>query len=50
MSTAWIVGNYSQLIDLWPKPPYISGYLDYGGDAYGNATYDPRVFHFFESL
>lgn len=25
------------------SPDLVKGYLSYGGDAYGNATYDPLV-------
>lgn len=27
------------------KSNYVAGYLDYGGSAYGNASYDPLVNH-----
>ena len=46
MQTAWVFGNASEIINRAPQP-YISGYLDYGGSAYGNATYDPLVNHYF---
>ena len=48
MNTVWVVGNYTELTEIWPKPPYISGFLQYGGSAYGNETYDPRVLHYFD--
>ncbi|KAF2674376.1 L-ascorbate oxidase [Microthyrium microscopicum] len=47
MSTAWVAGNYTDLQKIWPEPPYITGYLDYGGSAYGNETYDPIVNHYY---
>ena len=48
MQTAWVFGNASEIISRVPQP-YVAGYLDYGGSAYGNATYDPLVNHYFES-
>lgn len=43
MQTVWVFGNASSILAKFPAPPYINGYLDYGGDAYGNDTYDPLV-------
>ncbi|KEF57337.1 L-ascorbate oxidase [Exophiala aquamarina CBS 119918] len=43
MQTVWVFGNASSILAKFPNPPYINGYLDYGGDAYGNDTYDPLV-------
>jgi len=43
MQTVWVFGNASSILARFPQPPYINGYLDYGGDAYGNDTYDPLV-------
>jgi hypothetical protein len=48
MNTVWVFGNASQIMKLWPAPPYITGYLNYGGSAYGNETNDPVVNHYFE--
>jgi len=48
MQTAWVFGNASEIISRVPQP-YVAGYLDYGGSAYGNATYDPLVNHYFEN-
>jgi len=46
MQTVWSFGDAVQIAGQWPEP-YITGYLEYGGSAYGNATYDPLVNHFF---
>jgi len=46
MQTVWAFGDAAQITGQWPEP-YVSGYLQYGGSAYGNATYDPLVNHFF---
>lgn len=40
------MGNASQITDRYPQS-YASGYLEFGGSAYGNATYDPLVTHYF---
>ncbi|ORX99505.1 Cupredoxin [Clohesyomyces aquaticus] len=48
MQTSWVFGNAEIIIDRAPQP-YVAGYLDYGGSAYGNQTYDPLVNHYFES-
>lgn len=42
-----MMGNASEITSSYPEP-YVSGYLDYGGSAYGNATHDPIVTHFFD--
>ncbi|KAF2651411.1 multicopper oxidase [Lophiostoma macrostomum CBS 122681] len=47
MQTAWVFGDADDIIDRVPEP-YVAGYLDYGGSAYGNATYDPLVNHYFD--
>jgi L-ascorbate oxidase len=41
MQTVWVFGNASSILQKFPAQPYVSGYLQFGGDAYGNATYDP---------
>ncbi|KAK2596609.1 hypothetical protein QQS21_006285 [Conoideocrella luteorostrata] len=46
MQTVWIMGNASEITKS--PPSYVSGYLEYGGDAYGNRTHDPVVLHYFE--
>lgn len=43
MQTVWVFGNEQQIMARFPSEPYVSGYLTYGGDAYGNASYDPLV-------
>jgi hypothetical protein len=46
MNTVWSFGDAVDIVGQYPQP-YVSGYLDYGGSAYGNETYDPLVNHFF---
>jgi L-ascorbate oxidase len=48
MSTVWVMGDYSDLKRLWPAPPYVEGYLGFGGSAYGNSSYNPTVNHYFD--
>ncbi|KAK5026600.1 hypothetical protein LTS07_007534 [Exophiala sideris] len=43
MQTVWVFGNTSSILAKFPTEPYIQGYLNFGGDAYGNDTYDPLV-------
>ncbi|KAL2399793.1 Multicopper oxidase aurL2 [Exophiala dermatitidis] len=43
MQTVWVFGNASSILAKFPSPPYVDGYLEFGGDAYGNDTYDPLV-------
>jgi L-ascorbate oxidase len=45
MQTVWVMGNASEITAN--ADPYVAGYLDYGGSAYGNASYDPLVYHHF---
>ncbi|ETS84437.1 hypothetical protein PFICI_02462 [Pestalotiopsis fici W106-1] len=45
MQTVWVMGNASEI--TVNSEPYVKGYLDYGGSAYGNASYDPLVYHHF---
>lgn len=47
MQTVWVFGNATEILAEIPSP-YISGYLEYGGSAYGNETYDPLVVPFFD--
>lgn len=47
MQAVWIMGNASEIIHGTP-PDLAAGYLTFGGDAYGNATHDPFVTHYFE--
>jgi L-ascorbate oxidase len=46
MQTVWSFGDAIDIIGRNPEP-YVTGYLQYGGSAYGNSTYDPLVNHFF---
>lgn len=41
MQTVWVFGSADQILARYPSTPYIDGYLTYGGDAYGNDSYDP---------
>ncbi|KAI0475561.1 L-ascorbate oxidase [Xylariaceae sp. FL0804] len=47
MQTVWVFGDAAAMINKIPQP-YIAGYLQYGGDAYGNDTYDPLVLSWFD--
>ncbi|KFY98247.1 hypothetical protein V500_01754 [Pseudogymnoascus sp. VKM F-4518 (FW-2643)] len=48
MQTAWVVGTAA---DIQKIPlDHSRGYLDYRGDAYGNATYNPTCSHQFGGL
>lgn len=47
MQTVWVMGNASE-ITHGRSPDLVEGYLNYGGDAYGNASYDPLVTHHFD--
>ncbi|CAJ2509494.1 Uu.00g145200.m01.CDS01 [Anthostomella pinea] len=47
MQTAWVYGDAASILKEIPEP-YIAGYLTYGGDAYGNDTYDPLVLTYFD--
>ncbi|KAI0397513.1 multicopper oxidase [Xylariaceae sp. FL0594] len=47
MQTAWVFGDAASILRNIPEP-YISGYLTYGGNAYGNDSYDPLVLTFFD--
>lgn len=48
MQTVWIMGNASQ-ITRETSPNLVEGYLSFGGDAYGNASYSPLVNHQYEN-
>ncbi|KAH7324905.1 Cupredoxin [Stachybotrys elegans] len=47
MQTVWVFGDGDELATHIPQP-YIEGYLEFGGSAYGNDTYDPLVMHWFD--
>ncbi|KAI8961468.1 putative multicopper oxidase [Daldinia sp. FL1419] len=46
MQTVWVFGDAVSILREIP-PPYISGYLEYGGNAYGNETVDPLVLEYY---
>ncbi|KAH7239898.1 Cupredoxin [Fusarium redolens] len=46
MQTVWIYGDMKDIMHL--KRPDVQGYLNYGGDIYGNATYAPIVVYFYK--
>ncbi|EWC44178.1 hypothetical protein DRE_07003 [Drechslerella stenobrocha 248] len=46
MQTVWVFGNASEITGVAPQP-YIDGYLEFGGSAYGNASCDPLVWENF---
>lgn len=46
MQTVWVMGDASDITKV--PQPYVAGYLEYGGSAYGNASYDPLVNHYFD--
>ena len=48
MQSVWIMGNSSQITRGVPTD-LVEGYLTYGGNVYGNSTYDPLVTHFFDA-
>ena len=39
MQSVWVMGDYNQIAKI--PEPYVSGYLTFGGSAYGNATSAP---------
>ena len=43
MQTAWVFGDAKQVMAL-PRPD-VSGYLTYGGNAYGKSSHAPEVVH-----
>ncbi|KAG9253995.1 multicopper oxidase-domain-containing protein [Emericellopsis atlantica] len=36
MNTVWVFGEREDVLKALGEPPYVSGYLEYGGDAYGD--------------
>ncbi|KAI0018889.1 L-ascorbate oxidase [Xylariomycetidae sp. FL0641] len=46
MQSVWVFGDAASMLREIPEP-YIQGYLDAGGDAYGNESYDPLVLSYF---
>ena len=47
MNTVWIFGTATDLKSKFPDLPFVQGYLQYGGAAYGNDEPNPVVHHFF---
>ncbi|KAK5072112.1 hypothetical protein LTR64_004110 [Lithohypha guttulata] len=39
--TVWVFGDAASILNKFPVQPYVDGYLNFGGDAYGNESYDP---------
>ncbi|TID16988.1 L-ascorbate oxidase [Venturia nashicola] len=46
MQSVWSFGDAADILERFPRP-YVSGYLEFGGDAYGNSTFDPVVNKYF---
>lgn len=46
MQTVWVFGDADEVRRI--PYPEISGYLVYGGEAYGNESYAPVVNHYFD--
>ena len=49
MNTVWVFGNSTEILSKFPQEPYVAGYLNFGGSAYGSAKTDPLVYHHFPS-
>ncbi|KAI1339851.1 multicopper oxidase [Xylariaceae sp. FL0016] len=47
MQTVWVFGDAASILREIPEP-YVAGYLEYGGSAYGNDSYDPLVLSYFD--
>jgi hypothetical protein len=46
MQTTWVVGDADQIVTL--PLPLTQGYFTYGGSVYGNETFAPSVYHYFD--
>lgn len=46
MQSVWVNGDAEDIIKI--PLSQSSGYLEYGGDVYGNATKDPVVYQAFD--
>ncbi|GKT57987.1 L-ascorbate oxidase [Colletotrichum tofieldiae] len=46
MQSVWVMGNYQDITGIPARD--VAGYLQYGGNVNGNATFAPSVVHFFE--
>lgn len=49
MNTVWVFGETTDIFRKFSAPPYVEGYLDFGGDAVGNSSSHPSVNHWFPS-
>jgi L-ascorbate oxidase len=50
MNVIWVFGDAKAIKEKFPSPPYIEGYLQYGGSAYGNHTHFPTVNRYFKTV
>jgi hypothetical protein len=47
MQAIWVVGNAEEIASI---PVTVSkSFLTYGGDVYGNSTFTPNHFHYFDA-
>lgn len=46
MQSVWVMGDYEQIASI-PHALAV-GYLEFGGDAYGNETFAPSYVHQFD--
>ncbi|KAK2616566.1 Multicopper oxidase aurL2 [Conoideocrella luteorostrata] len=46
MNTIWMFGDAAALRKKFPAAPYLEGYLNFGGSAYGGHDRNPQVYHF----
>ncbi|OHE98212.1 L-ascorbate oxidase [Colletotrichum orchidophilum] len=46
MQSVWVMGDYQDITGI--PPVDAAGYLQYGGNVNGNATFAPSVVHFFD--
>ncbi|KAF2225409.1 Cupredoxin [Elsinoe ampelina] len=49
MNTVWVYGDAKALLTKFPSVPYIQGYLDFGGSAFGKEGQPPVVNHHFDT-
>jgi L-ascorbate oxidase len=45
MQAAWVMGNETELLERVPRLD-VEGYLNYGGNVYGNKSHWPEVVHY----
>ncbi|KAG6012495.1 hypothetical protein E4U41_005318 [Claviceps citrina] len=48
MNTVWMFGDARDLRRKFPAAPYLAGYLDFGGSAYGRKGRYPHVLHYWD--